>query len=175
MKLTKLDREAFVASVLSDVPTVDYSELIRKTVQQKAVALLPVAARTFHKTYPHLVRLVTLYQLPVRCGTVNVVGESGDLVLKAMQADSEFWASLEKMSSDARAQVAARDALENKLAAAIGACTTLEQAHERMPEFAKYLKNVPVADRSVPVVADLVASLTAAGWPAGKKPAAKRA
>jgi hypothetical protein len=166
MKLTKLDREAFVASVLSDVPTVDYSELIRKTVQQKAVALLPVAARTFHKTYPHLVRLVTLYQLPVRCGTVNVVGESGDLVLKAMQADSEFWASLEKMSSDARAQVAARDALENKLAAAIGACTTLEQA---------YLKNVTVADRSVPVVADLVASLTAAGWPAGKKPAAKRA
>lgn len=60
--------------------------------------------------------------------------------------------------------------LRKKLEATIAACTTLKQAKECLPEFEKYLpaETAPV-DRSLPVVGNLVAELTKAGWPKKKK------
>ena len=45
MKLTNIIRDAFVRSVMNDVPTVDYSEQIREVVTKEAVAQLPEKVR----------------------------------------------------------------------------------------------------------------------------------
>lgn len=60
--------------------------------------------------------------------------------------------------------------LRSKLEATIASCSTLKQAKECLPEFEKYLPaEVTPADRSLPVVGNLVAELTKAGWPKKKK------
>lgn len=57
--------------------------------------------------------------------------------------------------------------LRKQLTAVIAACTTLKQAKEALPEFIKYLPEEPgnPVDRTLPVVGNLVADLSKAGWP----------
>jgi hypothetical protein len=61
--------------------------------------------------------------------------------------------------------------LRSKLKGAAYACTTTKQLRELLPEFDKYLpEEVAASARSLPVVANIVAEFTKAGWPSkGKK------
>ena len=59
------------------------------------------------------------------------------------------------------------DNLRKQLTAVIASCTTLKQAKKALPEFVKYLPEEPgsAIDRTLPVVGNLVADLSKAGWP----------
>ncbi|AAT38399.1 gp40 [Burkholderia phage BcepC6B] len=176
MKLTNIDRDVFVKAVMDDVPHVDHQEQARVAIQRKAVELLPPKLRVLYKEFGHWLKHERLWNLPRGIGTINIVSHDDDVTRKQMEADTEFWQSIEKMGADHDAQEKARDALKQKVRGVIYACTTAKQAHERLPEFAKYLPPPDAAvDRTVPVIANLVADLTAAGWPKGKKPAARKA
>lgn len=170
-RLTNYERDAFISAVMDDVPHIDYNEIARKALQNKAVSMLPPKVRALHKEFGHLFNSVHLYAVPGALGDVAVVGETRTLVLDEMKKDVTFWKSIEELGQAVRTQRDARKALESKIKAAIYGCTTIEKAHAVMPEFAKYLKKLAApVDRTVPVIANLVADLNAAGWPRSKKP-----
>lgn len=176
MRLTNIDRDAFVKAVMDDVPSVDYKEQARVAIQRKAVDLLPPKLKALHKEFGAWFKHHHMWSTPGDIGTVTIVAHDEKETRQQMKADTAFWQSIEKIAKDHATQEAAHRELEAKTKAAIYACTTLKQAHERLPEFAKYLPLLDAAvDRTVPVIANLVADLTAAGWPKGKKPAARKA
>lgn len=176
MRLTNIDRDAFISAVLDDVPSVDYQERARVALQKWAIDHLPPKLKALHKEFGHWFKTDTLWGLPGRISSVRVVSFDDGETLKRMKEDTPFWSSIEQMAKDAAEQTAARGALQSKVRACIYSCTTVEQAHERMPEFSGYLKaSASAADRSVPVVANLVSDLVAAGWPKGKKPTTRKA
>jgi muconolactone delta-isomerase len=174
MKLTKLQRDAFISAVMNDVPMIDYRERARVALQKKAIDLLPAKLKALHKDFGHWFKTDIIWKMPGRLRNVSVVSHNDNETMKQMQADGDFWASIEEMARLDTEQDDARTALHSKLHAVIYSCTTVKQAHEQLPEFAKYLPDPDApTDRSVPVVANLVADLTAAGWPKDKKPAAR--
>lgn len=172
MRLTNIDRDAFIKAVLDDVPFVDYQEQARVALQKKAVELLPSKLRALHKEFGHWFKTDNLWSLPHPLRGVHVVSLDDTETRKVMEADAEFWQSIKAMAASASAQEKQRDELKSKLRACIYACSTAKQARERMPEFAGYLPpddDAPI--RTLPVVANVVADLVKAGWPKDKKPA----
>ena len=174
-RLTIYMRDAFVQAVLDDVPTIDYDEQARAIAQKWAISQIPAKLRVLHKEHPDWFKTETL-DMPGRlnnCGIVTNLGWS-DLT-KATKADKTFWDSLQALASQKHAQLNSRKDLETKVKSAISMCSTVKQAHEKLPEFAKYLPEPDAPqDRSVPVIANLVSDLTAAGWPKDKKKAQMR-
>ncbi|KVE27234.1 hypothetical protein WS67_12080 [Burkholderia singularis] len=176
MRLTNYARSAFVKSVLDDVPRTDYQEEARIAAQKWAVDHLPPKLRALYKEFDgHFNH--EYVRLPGSLSSVRVViGSTNSSMHAAMQADAPFWARITELAKLSDEQSEARKALRAKVDAAIAACTTVKQAHERLPEFAKYLPPLDATiDRTVTVIAYLVADLTAAGWPKGKKPTAQKA
>ncbi|MBN3738063.1 Nmad5 family putative nucleotide modification protein [Burkholderia sp. Tr-20355] len=176
MRLTTTMREAFVASVLDDVPYVDHQEQARVLAQKWAVDHLPPKLRALYKEFGDHFNHAYI-GLPGSLSSVTVVTSgSGSDTKAVMQTDTPFWSQIVELSKQRGEQLESRKTLRAKISAAIAACTTVKQAHERLPEFAKYLPSPDAAvDRTVPVIANLVADLTAAGWPKGKKPATRKA
>lgn len=175
MRLTNVDRDAFIKAVLDDVPFVDYQEQARIALQKKAVELLPPKLRALHKEFGHWIKTDVMWNLPGGLRGIHVVSLDDADTKRQMQEDKEFWQSIEKMASDASIQSRKIDELKSKLRACIYGCTTAKQARERMPEFEKYLPaddDAPI--RTLPVVANVVADLVAAGWPKDKKTAKAR-
>jgi hypothetical protein len=166
-KLTNNDRDIFVRTVLDDVPRIDYQELARAAIQKWAIAQLPPKLRALHKEFSHYFATKTVYRLPGNFSCVVAVAIEN--IDEAMRADTVFWGSIVDLATAASAQCDRVDTLRAKIKAVIYACTTDKQARERLPEFADYLpSDTPTVDRSVPVIANLVADLTAAGWPKKK-------
>jgi hypothetical protein len=174
MRLTNTQRDAFVRAVMDDVPMVDYTERARVAIQRKAIDLMPPKLKALHKEFGHWFNTEKIYATPNGIPMVHVISCDSGATTEQMKADTEFWQSIVQMGSDYKNQTAARDVLRSKVRAIIYGCTTIKQANERLPEFAKYLPSPEEPqDRSVPVVANLVTDLTAAGWPKDK-PKSKR-
>lgn len=162
MRLTTIDRDAFVRAVLDDIPTTDYQDLYRKRMQEWGIANLPTVAKALHDKHPEL-----LHREARRCvhyQYVTVIGR------KDPNSDPQFVAEMRELKAAWEKQTAMIDTLSAKLRAVIGRCNTLKQAKERLPEFEKYLpqERDGVVLGSLPVVANVVADLTAAGWPKDK-------
>lgn len=163
MKLNNSDRQAFVLAVMNDVPSIDYDEIMRKTLTAFAVKQMPADLRKMYKQYPDY--FTTRYWKVPRFSGIYV--PRGDTELKATPELEAEIARLDNLKSE---QSSRENTLRAQLQGAIGGCSTLKQAHERLPEFIKYMPH----DRdgtgafNLPVVANMVANLTAAGWPKGK-------
>ena len=171
MNLNQYDRSAFVKAVMDDVPSVDYKQRALDMTIAAVLKLLPKEVRAVYKLCPEYLDKNS----PNTPGGLDEPymptprTESGSSDYNCIsKRDPETWAKLEELAELNKAQHNQRDALENKLIAVIGACRTLKQAQERLPEFAKYLpaergttgvSNLPVAN--------VIADLTAAGWPKG--------
>lgn len=175
MRLTNIDRDAFIKAVLDDVPSIDYQEQARVALQKKAVELLPPKLRTLHKEFGHWFKTSKVWNMPHPLHGVYVVSLDGDEVSKQLQSDVDFWGSVKAIAANETAQSKVKVELRAKLHSCIYACQTSKQARERMPEFAKYLPpDDDAPSRTLPVVANVVADLVAAGWPKDKKVAKGR-
>lgn len=164
MKLTVNDKAAFVRAVLADLPQVDYKEQAVKCITAAAIARFPEDLQAVAAKYPNAIRLTKLYLNPPLY-EVAVPTMGGNFAPIAAN-DTATRNKIAELTAASKAQEAVRDALELSLKGVIAACTTLKQAQERLSEFAKYLpaERAPKPLGGLPV-ANIIADLTAAGWP----------
>ena len=168
MKLTNCDRDAFVASAMEDVPTIDYHEKARKLWIETIKASLPV----------DLLNAITKYPDWFSSNYVCLPGmlQNFSTVFRGDNIDPDEWhkdfpeliAQISEMADKLKEQQASHQKLRDQLRGAISLCNTLKQAEEALPEFKKYLPEDRDGDkkcRQMPVIANLVADLMNAGWP----------
>ena len=148
MKLTNYDRDAFVASAMEDVPTVDYDEKARKLWIETIKASLPV----------DLLNTITKY--PDWFGS-NYVCLPGTLqnfssVYRGDSVDSDKWrkdfpvlmAQISEMADTLKEQQASHQKLRDQLRGAISLCNTLKQAEEACPSLRSICPKTAMATRS---------------------------
>lgn len=165
MRLTNSDREAFIQAVIDDVPTIDYNELCRTMVKTWAVSRLPDAVKAVYMVHPDYIK-TCCYGTPAYLTSVYAVSEH-DHYCNISDIDPDFNQQLVELGLKEKAQDQKITELRRQIKGVIYGCTTLKKAKELLPEFEKYLptdRDVDT-DRSMPVVSNLVASLSEAGWP----------
>lgn len=162
MKLTKTIRDAFVRQVMDDVPSFDYDEQVRAAVMKLAVAELPPKIRAAWND-TDLRKYVATYYCYGGHVSVTVPGRRRD----DSSTFSEHPAVQEILALKA-VQSEERKGLRDKLRGVAYSVTTHKALSDALPEFAKYLPPDEAAvNRSLPVVANVVASFVKAGWPKG--------
>lgn len=167
MRLTKEDKQAFVRAVMDDVPSVDYDEQVRTRLKEWGFSALPPILKAAASEFPDYFE--TRYiPTPIGCPGAFVICPPHLCGPCFERAVPEVWAELVVIGEKQIAQSKAHAELRSKVTALINSCTTLKQAQERLPEFAKYLPanrdgsfiaNLPVANTLV--------DLQKAGWPKG--------
>lgn len=159
MRLTKSDKQAFVAMVMKDVPQVDYDELAQAYIRETVVASLPPKVREVYddpKLRPYL-----------DTGWISTPGCLNSFCMEGageFEAPPEYLDKLREFADLKHEQNQSRHKLEVKLVSAINSCNTLKQAHERLPKFTAYLPKESEPLKNLPAVANLVVSLMDAGW-----------
>lgn len=172
MKLTKFIREAFVSAAMNDVPTVDYTEQIRKEVMRASLAALPNHVRSVWMDEATRPYIKTIYRHYVG-QSIAVPGIEGNRWgglpdLPALLAVDELL--IDNLVAQHKAQDEQIKALKAKLEATAASCTTRKQLADLLPEFEKYLPaDAPAACKTLPAVANIMSEFTKAGWPKGKK------
>lgn len=165
MRLTQTMRDAYVRSIMNDLPKTDYRELANKEVRAA------VAAR-FAREFPGMdIDSDVARNWLNHSGTSlpNPLGYYYDLVPRSFsyRDDPELAAKLNAFAARHKDQERVHNELEYKIKGAARACTTRKQLAEAMPEFARYLpEEEAAAIRTLPAVVNLVSEFTAAGWEA---------
>lgn len=168
MKLTNYDRDAFVASAMEDVPTVDYDEKARKLWIETIKASLPVDLLNTITKYPDWFDS-NYVCFPGTLQNFNSVYRGNSIDSNKWREDfPELLAQINEFADKDKLQSTSHKQLREQLRGAISLCNTLKQAEEALPEFKKYLPEDRDGDkkcRQMPVIANLVADLMNAGWP----------
>lgn len=168
MKLTNTIRDAFIRAVLQDVPAEDYTEQARALITADAVAALPPKVRALWNDKALRDYVATSYRHQHRTFSAMVPGRS-DTKLSA-----ETLVKLDELSSEFAEQKKRISNLRSQLHGVAYSVSTRKALADALPEFAKYLPaDERAANRSLPVIANVVASFVAAGWPKGAKKSAK--
>lgn len=169
MKLTKAIREAFIRSVMNDVPTVDYDEQASKLVQDALDTFWvgnigSLADR--EKMIQHECISRIYYYLPHPLRGTHHYGPSNYRWVEKQPALYEKVCAIAKAS---QAQIHKRQELQEKIEGVANSVTTRKALAAALPEFEKYLpEDAPAAVRSLPVVQNVVADFVKAGWPKAK-------
>ena len=184
MRLTNTIRNAFITSVMHELPKKDFSEEAKKIVEQDAIDQLPESVKAVwksgHKPYITVVyvhgsylfkntrrtdlenigRILPSVQIPGH-GMVGYDGNKSSYRPSAIVIEK-----LTELCIKEEAQFKKNQALETKLKSVVYGATTVKQLSELLPEFKKYLpKDVPSPSRTLPVAVNLVSEFTQAGWP----------
>ena len=165
MKLTKEIRAAFVRAVINDVPTVDYLQMIRRSIIAEAVSQLPpkVLAVYNDKNLSDWVKTDWNYYFSVSVSHPSCDGKPINVPV-TVAAQCEEWLRLHKE------QEATIRKLRESLSGAAASVTTRKALAALLPEFEKYLPvDEQQALRSVPAIANVVADFAKAGWPKAKQ------
>lgn len=161
MKLTNYMRDAFVRAVMDDVPEVDYKQQIRDTALKAVVEAMPAKLRTVwdDSALQDCVAMEHTYLTDCVYENLPVYPGVGDLLETQVH-------TLEALHAKHHTQEDQRYELRTKVKAVAYSAKTRKQLAEMLPEFEKYLPaNEAAAIRTLPVVANVVAELMAAGWP----------
>lgn len=176
MKLTNLDRKAFVASVMNDVPQFDYNEAIDKFVQDdmRSVACKEVLAILENSEIRHFLIDGSTTFRPSPCTTGDMckgryVAVTSIAVFPNYEPSDSCLQKIYSATDKVRESSEALALLEQKLTAAIGGCSTLAAAKAALPEFAKYLPTEAEKTANLPAIANLCTDLIAMGWPKNKE------
>lgn len=170
MKLTNMIRDAFVRAAMTDVPSVDYTEQAHKLVHATLDA-------RFKKDFPGVKidrtaagELGWLSKNSVKIPGLLSEPYTWTPSYRALDSHPDVLAKLEELAKKHQEQKDLRRSLESKLKSCAYSVTTRKALADMLPEFAKYLPaDEPAAARTLPVVANVVAEFTKAGWPKGKK------
>lgn len=166
MRLTNQIRDAFINGVMRDVPSVDYTEQIRKLLEQDIEAQLPPAVLAIHKD-------------KALCGYVNTSWGSFNSGVSIAYPSSnnegtkittKAATKVDELRTLSKLQSAARNDLQRKLKNVAYSVTTRKALVQALPEFEKYLpEDEAKAVRTLPVVQNVVADFVKAGWPVKTK------
>ena len=152
MKLTNYMRDAFIRSVMQDVPHPDYKALCDEAQGALVKAMSP-KVRAVYEEDPKALK-ATYANFGRECHTLYHGGVDYSKVLAPIY---------EKAS--------ARHEAEKKLKAVVYGCSTVKQLRDAFPEFGKYLPsdNKPVT-ANLPAVSGVVAQLVSLGMKLEEKP-----
>ena len=145
MKLTKYTKQAIVSSILADLPPIDENKLFVE-LQAKLVKAMSRSCQNVYKKNPKALRVEWVY-----------LGRSRRAVVVG---DADF----DAVFAPYKASQAEREAIKNKLTAALEACSTRKQFVDRFPEFSKYAPKEDAPCSTLPAVANLVSDLVKLGW-----------
>jgi hypothetical protein len=161
-------RDAFIRSVMNDVPNVDYAEKLRAAVVAAAVAKMPPA-------------VAKLWKDKNTCNWISTVVITVGGVSAAVPSSSHLYGEVEKLAAELsrecadlvskiKAQRESRETLRRKLKAAAYAYSTRKSLAAALPEFEKYLPaDEAEACKTLPAIANVVTDFVQAGWPKGDK------
>ena len=167
MRLTNLIRDAFITAAMQDVPKVDYQSEAHKIAVADSIESLPAQLRplALDKNLSHYFNVRSHWFCDSPFQSVSVFCERSGRFDLSVTAQKKI-AALEKQE---RAQKEERSQLRERLRAAAYSCTTRKALADLLPEFEKYLPAEEAkGNRSLPVIANLVADFTKAGWPKNK-------
>ena len=167
MRLTNTLRKAFVRAVMDDVPSTDYQEQAIELLSKAAEENLPPALKRAISIDPSIRDWIES-----RYHHVGKFPLSGTYLLGTREAldqlgkDEALQQKLQTLSDALAEQNKCRNQLQEKIEGIAASCTSRKQLLQALPEFEKYLPAQTSANsRSVPALANLLADLTAAGWP----------
>lgn len=169
MRLNKSQKEAFVRSVMHDIPEIDYDEQAQKIGIAALEKLIPKNVQEFAAKNPSWIQRHA-YGTPRHLRDIYFICPEtySDLEHRLIQKDAEAWAKLVELGELAEKQKDERSKIRSKLTGIIESCSTLGAAKKRLPEFGKYLPSeANVATANLPV-ANLIADLNRMGWPKTK-------
>ena len=161
MKLNNSHRDAFVAHVMQDVPSVDFQAQFEAAVRADNLKVVPakIAEVLRDTALSHFVLTGMQTYGRWESGVSSVAVSAGYVPTEAGKAE------LDGIVAAAADFAAARHEMESKLRGTIYACSTLKVALERLPEFAKYLPTEVGRTLMLPAIANLTAELIRMGWP----------
>lgn len=167
MRLNRDDKEAFVRAVMQDVPSEDFQAQAAELVNDYFKAKAPKDVVAFDKKYPG--KLKTHYISGRYISGYHTVFAE-DTCYNIDSSHPDLWEQVKAVEEKRDEQRQRMRDLEARVRGMIEACNTLKQAKERLPEFEKYLpKDRGAAGTADLPVANVVAELSKAGWPKGKK------
>lgn len=172
MRLTNTIRDAFIRSVMDDVPFVKYDEQAWAIMKEDAIKSLPAVLQPVAKN-SETSRYLATYYCRYESFNIQVFGDPRNSNVdrynsrysSALSADA--LRKLDEIHQKSKAQSASRSALENRLRGLVYGVTTRKALAEALPEFVKYLPPeiaTPV-NRSLPVVSGVIEEFKNAGWP----------
>ena len=190
MKLNNYHKDAFVLSVMNDVPEIDYGEEIKKLFFADMLAQCPPEVRKLwadekmrgwleQNSERPLAKLCdretreTYSDETYRAIRFSVWGPWGSHAegLPAPKPTAAIAKKIDALGRKMIKQAEDRAKLRSKLRAVVFSTSTRATVAKMLPEFEKYLPlETPPMDRSVPVVANVIADFIKAGWPKDKKP-----
>ena len=155
MKLSKMTKEAIVRAIWNEVPEVDYKT--RKAAAQAAlVELFSPEVKAVYKKRPAALTNAIEYGL----FSYEMPHNERQLVVADLTEEQ-----IEEVLRPYREQDKARKEAHGKLTALVMGCNTRAQLLKLLPECEKYLPPEQSTDRSLPVVANVIADMTKLGWP----------
>jgi hypothetical protein len=175
VRLTNEIRDAFVSAVMNDVPQDDKATMqieAHKIVLDAALAKTPAAVRKLWVESADRVWIQTNTHSfrHKRQSCFDGVAYPADNRYAALQLSPKDQARVDALCDAVIASDEKRAKLRSTIRATAYGFTTRKQLAEALPEFAKYLPEaLPPVDRTVPVLANVVAEFVQAGWPKGKK------
>lgn len=163
-------RDAFVRAVMQDVPKADYHQQIQDMLQAAILEAMPPAVRAVWEdkaTRDYIITSYCSYDIGLSFKMPGRYEHHREPDMPVIAAAHDK--AIRELVRRRDAQVKKMDDLQAKLMAAARACRTRKALAEMLPEFEKYLPaDEPTAVRTLPVVANIVADFTKAGWPKGK-------
>ena len=165
MRLTTTLKDAFIKSVMADVPSVDYTEEKIKLIQAAAHKVQPPLLKKFIEDNPTMVEWVGSVRYYSAKGCITVFVKGCHITETALDGNIKLQSQLEKLRQQEVNQSNTRKALKNKLQQVVTGCNTRKQLLEALPEFEKYLPTETEPSRNLPAIANLVSDFTQAGWP----------
>ena len=152
MKLTNYMRDAFIRSVMQDVPHPDYSKL-HDEAQEALVKAMSPKVRAAYKEDPKALKATY----------TNFGRESRTLYYGSVDHS--------KVLAPIYDKAYARNEAEKKLKSVVYGCSTVKQLRDAFPEFGKHLPsdNKPVT-ANLPAVSGVVAQLVSLGMKLEEKP-----
>lgn len=174
MRLTNSIKQVFVKSVLDDVPTIDYQELLRNLIMQDAIARLPEPVRVIALDQKQA-HFVSDHYYHISANRDDGYESYFGLSMYIKMPTSEYiesYAIQERKREYITAYLAQEkmlNELRQKLKDAINAVSTVKKAKEAMPEFSKYLPQEVGQSNNLPttIFANLLNDLARAGFPKG--------
>lgn len=175
MKLTNFHRQAFVASVMNDVPKIEHQEQLQALILDDMIKSAPaeVAALLKEEKLRHYV--LGGYNLFYPANSGYSYGIGSVMVYRGYEPTPAALKKVAVIVTAAVAQHSARSKLQSMIEGVIASCSTVKAAAERLPEFVKYLPIEPEKGTMLPAIANLASELMKMGWPKDAAPAAAAA
>jgi len=172
MRLTNYIRDAYIRSVMQDVPKKEFDEEIRSLVSKDLISQLPIEIKTIWEANKlrGWLEPSTAYFGESSIGVTYPCDRSDRWNRPAPKLTPAGKKAFDKLDSEYVQQKKTLKELEDKVKGAAYGCKTREQLAKLIPEFEKYLpEDEPAAIKTLPIVANTMSDFVKAGWPKDKK------